>query len=68
MKGSTAMLLLIRVRYPALANILGLVSALAFIAYGVAAHHRAVAIMSAASVALTLFQLHHGPRTRKAAR
>jgi hypothetical protein len=24
--------------------------------------------MSAASVALTLFQLHHGPRTRKAAR
>ncbi len=58
------MLLLIRVRYPALANILGLASALAFIAYGVAAHHPLMAAISAASVALSIFQIRHGPRPR----
>ena len=42
------MLLLIRVRYPALAGILSFLSGLAFIAYGIAAHHPAVAIFSAA--------------------
>jgi hypothetical protein len=58
------MLLLIRIRYPRLANILGLVSSLAFVAVGVATHHPAVAIFSAATIPLSLFQLRRGPRSR----
>jgi hypothetical protein len=61
------MLLAIRVRYPALASVLGFLSGFAFIAYGMAAHHPAVAIFSAATTALSVYQLRKGPRTRKGA-
>ena len=61
------MLVLIRVRYPALASVLGLLSGFAFIAYGIAAHHPAVAIFSAATTALSVFQLRRGPRARTGA-
>jgi hypothetical protein len=57
------MLLLIRFRYPALANVLGLVAALAFAAVGVATSHPTMVIMSAASVALSIVQIRHGRRS-----
>jgi hypothetical protein len=59
------MLLLLRVRYPALAAVLGFIASFAFIAYGATAHHPAAVIMGIASIALGAVRMRHGARTAK---
>jgi hypothetical protein len=62
-EGNPAMLLLIRLRYPFLATVLGIVVALAALGIGIGAHHPAMTVMGAASLALSVARLRAARRT-----
>jgi len=51
------MLLLVRRRHPGLATVLGLLTTLLTLAYGIASHHQSLLIMGAFSLILSFVQI-----------
>jgi hypothetical protein len=60
------MLLLIRRRHPAVANVLGLLTTLITLAFGIVTHHESVLIMGAFSLLLSFVQFKYMLKQRTA--